>query len=209
MAGVLDVEDPCQRFDRLQNTLERLNDTKSAPNHTFSFLSADSTKPHFIPPPNDLLSRVQAFLPALEASNALLSSQDPTRIDIEHIDAAGPYIEMNLGLGLFDVRGTTPSNASLPTAPVFPLSKSPSASSESSTATATTSYSSSSDDYWDSDEDSDAEIIITSFKPVRPVRPLPRRAMRQVQAMQGRPSIVVLSERSADSDCGPRNGEEG
>ncbi|KAG6875770.1 hypothetical protein C0992_002446 [Termitomyces sp. T32_za158] len=167
-----------------------------------------------------ILSRVQAFLPALEASNALLSSQDPTHIDIEHIDSAsGPYIEMvrrssllitpaspsppnqNLGLGLFDVAGSTsPFTANDSDTPMLPLSKSPSASSGSSTT------GSSSDD-WDSDESSDVEIV-TSFKPVRPVKPLPRRAMSQTQ-MPLRPSIVVLGENGAASDPGARNAEEG
>lgn len=47
-----------------------------------------------------VLSRVQAFLPRLEASNALLSQrvkEDPSSVDIEHISAGMErYIEMVL-----------------------------------------------------------------------------------------------------------------
>ena len=45
-----------------------------------------------------VLSRVQAFLPQLEASNAILAQrtrEDPNSIDIEHIpDGMDQYIEM-------------------------------------------------------------------------------------------------------------------
>ena len=45
-----------------------------------------------------VLSRVQAFLPQLEASNAILAQRardDPNSIDIEHIpDGMDQYIEM-------------------------------------------------------------------------------------------------------------------
>jgi hypothetical protein len=45
-----------------------------------------------------VLSRVQAFLPKLEASNAILAQrarEDPKSIDIEHIpDGMNQYIEM-------------------------------------------------------------------------------------------------------------------
>ena len=45
-----------------------------------------------------VLSRVQAFLPQLEASNAILAQrarEDPNSIDIEHIpDGIDQYIEM-------------------------------------------------------------------------------------------------------------------
>ncbi|KAG0170687.1 hypothetical protein DFQ28_008813 [Apophysomyces sp. BC1034] len=69
----------------------------------------------FIPPPeerktfklppmkSDILSRVQAFLPQLQAANEQLEQQDPSELDIEHIDEEnGQYIEMNLGLGVYE-----------------------------------------------------------------------------------------------------------
>ena len=47
---------------------------------------------------SSVLSRVQAFLPQLEASNAILAQrarEDPNSIDIEHIpDGMDQYIEM-------------------------------------------------------------------------------------------------------------------
>ncbi|ETW86403.1 hypothetical protein HETIRDRAFT_17676, partial [Heterobasidion irregulare TC 32-1] len=65
-------------------------------------------KTFLVDPPTDLLSRVQAFLPALEASNSQLLQQaknDPRSVDIEHIDdSVQQHIEMNLGLGLFEKR---------------------------------------------------------------------------------------------------------
>ncbi|KAI8072385.1 hypothetical protein BC940DRAFT_292458 [Gongronella butleri] len=54
---------------------------------------------------NDLLSRLQAFLPQMEAANAQLDAQDKTKLDIENLeDSDGPYIEMNLGLGVYGLK---------------------------------------------------------------------------------------------------------
>jgi len=51
-----------------------------------------------VKPPTELLSRVQAFLPQMEASNAILAQrarEDPNSVDIEHIpDRMDQYIEM-------------------------------------------------------------------------------------------------------------------
>ncbi|KAG5642179.1 hypothetical protein DXG03_003442 [Asterophora parasitica] len=106
----LEVEDDEARLQRLQSTLEKLNTSSgtTAPAAPPSFgLHSEGTKPHFIPP-SDLLSRVQAFLPQIEASNAALQQRldnDPSSIDIENVeDGAEQYIEMNLGLGLFEQR---------------------------------------------------------------------------------------------------------
>ncbi|KAG6907014.1 hypothetical protein DXG01_010917 [Tephrocybe rancida] len=105
----LEFEDEDARFKRLQSTLEKLNTNTSplaAPN-PFP-LPTERTRPHAMPT-SDLLARVQAFLPDLEASNAVLEQQrqaDPTSVDIENVeDNAERYIEMNLGLGLFEQRG--------------------------------------------------------------------------------------------------------
>ncbi|KAG6826477.1 hypothetical protein H0H92_015650 [Tricholoma furcatifolium] len=199
MTGVLDVEDPDGRLNRLQSTLEKLNSTPSKFSGTpdFSFLNKADSKPRYVPPPTDphtVLSRVHAFLPAIEASNALLASQGPEKIDIEHVDNVdGPYIEMNLGLGLFDVRGSTTGLSTSPSPP-FPLSGlqsvSPMSYMSSSSQSSNSTFSSSSDE--DSDED-DTEII-TSFTPIRPIKPLPRRAAAR------RPGIVVLGSTSSGLD---------
>ncbi|KAJ3015095.1 hypothetical protein HKX48_004779 [Thoreauomyces humboldtii] len=65
-----------------------------------------STRPKtFKPdPPSALLSRVAAFLPQLSAANAVLDHHmDPSDLDIENLgDGDERYIEMNLGVGVFD-----------------------------------------------------------------------------------------------------------
>ncbi|KAG6866589.1 hypothetical protein C0991_002077 [Blastosporella zonata] len=105
----LEIEDEDARLKRIQSTLEKLNTTStSSPSPANPFpLPTERSKPHAIPP-SDLLARVQAFLPTLEASNALLEQQrqaDPASLDIENVgDDAERYIEMNLGLGLFEQR---------------------------------------------------------------------------------------------------------
>ncbi|KAF8068644.1 hypothetical protein FPV67DRAFT_1668715 [Lyophyllum atratum] len=108
----LEVEDEEARIQRIQSTLEKLNAPSSppaAPSPSFT-LPTERSKPQAMPP-SDLLSRVQAFLPTLEASNAVLQQQfqnDPSSVDIEHIEETEQYIEMNLGLGVFEQRGSHP-----------------------------------------------------------------------------------------------------
>jgi hypothetical protein len=86
----------------------------------------------------------------------------------------------NLGLGLFEDRskrkGTPDEDSEMSNL-----------SSSSSTDTSDSSEMAYADDYDDSDEESDPEII-TSFVPIRRIRPLPRRATNS------RPNIVVVSE---------------
>ncbi|KAI9486698.1 MAG: hypothetical protein EXX96DRAFT_534924 [Benjaminiella poitrasii] len=54
---------------------------------------------------NDILSRVQAFLPQLKAANEELEKLDPSKRDIENVDEEDEqYIEMNLGLGVYDLK---------------------------------------------------------------------------------------------------------
>ncbi|SAM09067.1 hypothetical protein [Absidia glauca] len=58
-----------------------------------------------IDPNNDILSRVQSFLPQLQAANQQLQSVDPSKLDIENVeDDREQYIEMNLGLGVYDTK---------------------------------------------------------------------------------------------------------
>ncbi|KAG0293560.1 hypothetical protein BGZ96_002667 [Linnemannia gamsii] len=57
----------------------------------------------------DLLSRLENFLPKLKEANAQLDQQlkaDPKAVDIENVDEASgeQYIEMDLGLGVFDLK---------------------------------------------------------------------------------------------------------
>ncbi|KAI8881550.1 hypothetical protein K501DRAFT_4824, partial [Backusella circina FSU 941] len=54
---------------------------------------------------NDILSRVQAFLPQLQTANEELSSIEKEKLDIENVEEEdGQYIEMNLGLGVYDLK---------------------------------------------------------------------------------------------------------
>jgi hypothetical protein len=147
-----------------------------------------------------VLSRVQAFLPALQASNALLvqrAQADPKSVDIEHIEEGmEQYIEMvrsllsldwspffllwscqDLGLGVFEDRSH--------------LNNTRNATSDSDSGTSKSSVSASEDTDTDSDTDStSSDEIITAFKPIRPIKPLPRRKLAN------RPDIVLLGEHS-------------
>lgn len=87
----------------------------------------------------------------------------------------------NLGLGLFEDRSKKKD------ARHEDLEMSNPSSSSSSDASDSSDMIADADDYDDSDEESDAEII-TSFIPVRRIKPLPRRATNP------RPSIIVVSE---------------
>ncbi|KAI8049591.1 hypothetical protein BDF22DRAFT_699554 [Syncephalis plumigaleata] len=65
------------------------------------------TKPNItrISAPNDLLSKVAAFLPQMEQANQVLLHQveaDPQQFDIEAVSDDEEYIEMNLGLGVLE-----------------------------------------------------------------------------------------------------------
>ncbi|ORX48790.1 hypothetical protein DM01DRAFT_1338448 [Hesseltinella vesiculosa] len=54
---------------------------------------------------DDLLARVQAFLPQMQVANSALKSQDLSKLDIENLEGKEDnYIEMNLGLGVYDIK---------------------------------------------------------------------------------------------------------
>ncbi|TFK41478.1 hypothetical protein BDQ12DRAFT_386305 [Crucibulum laeve] len=150
-----------------------------------------------IPPPTELLLRVKAFLPQLEASNAILADRmqaDPSSVDIEHVDEGmEQYIEMNLGLGVYEDRSHSKSESQ-----DAEMSSSESISSTSSLSSSSES-SSKSRSYVESDDsdcDSDDVEIFTGFIPKRKIKPLPRRALR-------RPEIVVLNEGDVQNSASP------
>ncbi|KII92996.1 hypothetical protein PLICRDRAFT_35161 [Plicaturopsis crispa FD-325 SS-3] len=174
-SDILEVENEQDRQKRIQSALEKMNAGPSGrtPPHPMKFDFGDR-KTHAVDPPSELLSRVQAFLPQLEASNAALAEKlknDPQSIDIENIaDDAEQVIEMNLGLGVFEERSKSQDSIS--------------SSDESSSSDTSESDSSESED----DDSDDSADIISSVFPDRPIRPLPKRT---------RPNIQVLHESPA------------
>ncbi|KAI0644038.1 hypothetical protein C8Q79DRAFT_974005 [Trametes meyenii] len=205
---ILEVEDEEARQERMQSLLSRLdgfpsnNSGTSAHQRAFDF-GDRSTLP--VAPPLELLSRVQAFLPQLAASNAELARrarEDPESVDIENLGAdEQQYIEMNLGLGVFDHRGDLPPG--IPVADVdFDVNMASSSSSsdsdadDSNTSSEDSSNSSSSEDESSSEADSDLDIdaSLDEKDEPRPKRPLPRRKVPGSR----KPEIVVLSETPCD-----------
>ncbi|KAF9533934.1 hypothetical protein CPB83DRAFT_831741 [Crepidotus variabilis] len=217
---MLDVEDEDARQDRLKTLFENLNASNSTGALPFGRGESAEHHPHIespkfgfdfgdrstfpVQPPTELLSRVRAFLPQLQASNQILEKRmedDPESVDIEHLsEGMNQFIEMNLGLGLFEDRSKRQHSSESEE----DAEMSTSSSSESSLSSACTSdpeipfrrgtYSYEDDN--DSDESSDAEII-TSFVPYRPIRPLPRRATDP--KVTASPEIVVIGDK--DKSC--------
>ncbi|KAJ1831768.1 hypothetical protein IWW55_003171 [Coemansia sp. RSA 2706] len=68
----------------------------------------EERKTYRIEPPSGLLSRLHAFLPQIAEANKKLEadvSEDPSQVDIENVGAdESQYIEMDLGLGVFDMK---------------------------------------------------------------------------------------------------------
>ncbi|KAH8119996.1 hypothetical protein DFH11DRAFT_1721882 [Phellopilus nigrolimitatus] len=195
----LDVEDDIQREERLSHLLQRTNGTASASHNlpfppsggpsAFDFGQRDT---HEVEPPTQLLDRLQHFLPQMEAANAELLRRvqdDPESVDIEHLDDAedGNYIEMRLGLGVFDVRRPTSERTGSQS------SSSASGSSDDDASDSDEADSSSAIGGSDNSSENDSGLMsrppniisISSTATQRPTRPLPRRA---------RPDIVVLDE---------------
>ncbi|KII88262.1 hypothetical protein PLICRDRAFT_68389, partial [Plicaturopsis crispa FD-325 SS-3] len=105
---VLEVENEEDRQRRIQLALEKMNTEPSRMTPRPLNFDFGDRSTHAVDPPSELLARVQAFLPVLEASNAALSQKlkdDPQSVDIENISQdAEQVIEMNLGLGVFEER---------------------------------------------------------------------------------------------------------
>jgi len=146
-----------------------------------------------------VLQRIQAFLPQMEAANADLlqrAQNRPESVNIEQHDEEdagdGQYIEMNLGLGVFDIRAPSSERSS---------SDKDCDSDVPSDISGDSSDSSDEDTGESSESDSvvggrpaaaDGRLIRairTQLPSQRPMRPLPKRA---------KPSIVVLGETSSE-----------
>ncbi|EIN11830.1 hypothetical protein PUNSTDRAFT_131982 [Punctularia strigosozonata HHB-11173 SS5] len=190
----LEVESEDERQQRIQSTLEKLNTpSKSHPSGSKPGFPFGDAQPDSQPgSTSQLLERVQAFLPQLAESNAELlrrAQNEPSSADIEHFNGdEEQYIEMNLGLGVFEQRrqGGQEDDDEETT------------SSESSTDSTSESQSDSSasseDESSEADSDSapaPADLIGELFS-TRPTRSLPKRA---------RPQIVMLDDSRAS--CGP------
>ncbi|KAH6910937.1 hypothetical protein BKA70DRAFT_1268951 [Coprinopsis sp. MPI-PUGE-AT-0042] len=199
----LDIEEDEERQRRLQSLFERINipgssaaPTQQAGMPKFDFGDRNTFE---VKPNTELLSRLQAFLPEMQASNEALlkrAAEDPDSIDIENItEGSEKVIEMDLGLGVFEERKGDKRSSS-DTDEDSSMSDSSSSASSSSSSSSSSSRSSSDDSIMDDvdgsqaqstqsldvlepdsdDYDSDAsEEIITCFKPDRPTRPLPKR----------------------------------
>jgi len=177
----LDIEDEDARESRISGVLSRLNTASSqlnSPQPPTSFVFGERG-PHGTDAPSELLSRVQAFLPQLEASNRALlrrAQEDPSSVDIENVEECEEhYIEMNLGLGVFEDRSkaSTTSNDM----------------SDSDSDSSNTSSSCSDSDSESSDGSSIIDFeVFTSTPGSRPIKPLPKRGSH--------PGIVVLDNSS-------------
>jgi len=203
----LEIEDEDERLSRMHNVFMQL-DSKVASQAAFSqqhrsFDFGDRST-FVVDSPTDLLSRVQAFLPEIAASNVQLELQareNPQSIDIENVRDGEAYVQMKLGLGVFetgtakagndaDMHDTQTSSSS---------SGSRSGSNDSSSSDIDTEMSNGSDS--DTDSDTSSIDIISAFTSAipRPIRPLPRRNAT-------RPGIVVLgggSSPSSSQDASP------
>ncbi|KAF8920035.1 hypothetical protein CPB85DRAFT_1451641 [Mucidula mucida] len=168
---MLEVEDEEARHRRLEAYMRKLDSSRPVVATSTTAFEFGDRKTFPIDPPADLLARVQSFLPQMEASNAILSQRaeaDPKSVDIEHLaDNMEQYIEMNLGLGVFEQHGKD-----------FEMGSSSSSSSDSEDDE---------DSDSDTDSDSSSEIITSHSTCPRIIKPLPRRTPSGKA-----PQIVVL-----------------
>ncbi|CCM01244.1 uncharacterized protein FIBRA_03293 [Fibroporia radiculosa] len=184
----LEVEDEDQRRTRMGSLLRRLDASSSAAGEAVNDTPRMDDRTAATVPPLELLSRVQAFLPQLAASNAELSRRirdDPRSVDIENTAEAEQYIEMASIFSQLAHHGPappdTPYDADLREEDTF----SESASSDSS---GIDSGSESDSDVSESDVSDEGDTSSEeSEKILRPIKPLPKRALRK-------PNIVVVGE---------------
>ncbi|KAF9004697.1 hypothetical protein BDQ17DRAFT_1541350 [Cyathus striatus] len=105
----LEIEDEEERMKRIHDTLQKMASstspsTASNPSGMPNFDFGDSQHMKFL------------LILSLEASNALLASQDPATFNIElplPPAESAPYIEMNLGLGVFEDKSRSGEDAEM------------------------------------------------------------------------------------------------
>ncbi|KZT71154.1 hypothetical protein DAEQUDRAFT_724525 [Daedalea quercina L-15889] len=185
---VLEVEDEDQRQARMHDVLARLDASSARPTASpgLPLPNLDGQPRLPLEPNSELLSRVQAFLPQLAESNAELADRvqnDPSSVDIENVTGDEAYIEMNLGLGVFEQRRGSDAAASQ-----SDTDTDSDTNSDSSTESAY-STSSSESDGTDSDSSTEDAPPIDRSSSSRPIRPLPKR----------RPRITVIGDESNHS----------
>ncbi|KAG8703814.1 hypothetical protein FRC08_002621 [Ceratobasidium sp. 394] len=176
--------EPATRTSRVQDLLAS-TPARPASTVTLPPRSLDELRSLPVPVNVDLMQRLQSFLPAMEQSTHDIQQRaqaDPTSLDIEQLDpSAEEYIEMNLGLGVYESQNNRRSQS--------PHSDSTDSDTDSSS---TSSLSSSSDS--DSDSDSDRPDVLSILMSAVP--PIPR-----VPRPPVRPNIVMLhpDERTSHS----------
>lgn len=193
-----DEEDRIRRISRLLSTIDSTSNTHQTPRPLEQLMLPSSASSAMdTTQTSELISRVQAFLPQIMAANEELfrrARETHSSVDIEHFDGTeGAYIEMNLGLGLFEQRTgpTAEENAS--------------SSGDSSTTTSDTDSSSDPDEDEDThssgsdDEEAETPDLIALVTGTRPMRPLPTKRRRKPITQKG-PSIVVLSSSDNQPD---------
>ncbi|KAG1492430.1 hypothetical protein G6F47_008215 [Rhizopus delemar] len=89
----------------MSNLSELLNIRNKSENHDHSDSLNTDHKTFNFASSSDILSRVQAFLPQIQQANEQLQSEDVSKLNIENVNEnEEQYIEMNLGLGVYDVK---------------------------------------------------------------------------------------------------------
>ncbi|KAG9047657.1 hypothetical protein FS837_001786 [Tulasnella sp. UAMH 9824] len=127
---LLEVEDEDARQLRIERLLQAQSSGSTTSTKKPLIPAEERSRPHYVPPPTELLARLEAFLPAMKKANEDLERKIATEgqasVDIENLEdeaesASGddereesdgadgpqpkkPYIEMNLGLGVFEAR---------------------------------------------------------------------------------------------------------
>ncbi|KAJ7904266.1 hypothetical protein B0H14DRAFT_595194 [Mycena olivaceomarginata] len=200
----IEVEDDDARLQRIQRVLEKLNTSSPAVGPSLgsimSGINASEPGPANERSLNELLGRVQAFLPQIEASNAALEEKDPHSLDIENTDGDDKVIQMSLGLGIFEDRsGWEGSHSSSES------DDEEDSSVDEDDAVEEDEDTSSSDDFSSSEEESSLDF--TGFgvpNQGRNLAPLPKRALlaRTTMPLPGRtsrPEIVVLAETTTEN----------
>ncbi|EJD52205.1 hypothetical protein AURDEDRAFT_181718 [Auricularia subglabra TFB-10046 SS5] len=228
----LEVESEDAREERLRRLLE--SQDQRGPS-----VRAPSTSTLFVPGAlgregdddsrlPDLLARLDEFLPQMAAANAELEQLDDpgsVNIEMERPDPhSGPYIRMDLGLGVFEQRrprgggsrsGSSSSSSSSSGSSSSSTGSSSSLSSSSGSGqaeeqdqdgdgSASSSNNSDSENNDSSDTDSGPDLFdillgqAAGVLPARPVRPLPRRSDQQLaDEQQQQTRIAVISSTDA------------